>query len=277
MRRVPAPAPRLCLRRRRMAHVLLHANSNHGPRVLISDATRFAAASWSRASLQTVLHVAAVRAISAQTTNQQHCALSMGKIEQDPDWPGTSVPRLRAITERVLSLTQSELNGPWPEVRRRLLWAGGLRDIPATSHAFNDYNHCDLTPMADSVQDESNADGAVAQISRQNLLGPHIRQASLPDLGPGGSWSTCTNGCGQNPPSDVAHVQFRSRIAFKLVWVPPTFETFVLVDDEGKLLAKGVPQPGSGLPHIQQRKANFDIVRGGRYATEAEKLSHDSQ
>jgi hypothetical protein len=201
----------------------------------------------------------------------------MGQIERDPDFPGTSVPRLRAITERVLSLSQGELDGPWPEVRRRLLWAGGLRDIPATSHAFNDYNHCDLTPMSDGVQDESNADGAVAQISRQNLLGPHIRQASLPDVGPGGSWSTCTNGCDQNPPADVAHVQFRSKIAFKLVWCPPQFETFVLVDDAGKLLAKGTPQQGSGLPHIQQRQANFDIVRGGRYAAEAENHSPGGQ
>lgn len=34
----------------------------------------------------------------------------------------------------------------------------------------------------------------------------------------GGSWSTCLIGCNQNPPQDVAHVQFKSRIAFKLVW-----------------------------------------------------------
>lgn len=52
-------------------------------------------------------------------------AFSMGQIERDPEWPGTSVPRLRAITERVLSLDKSQLDGPWPEVRRRLLWAGG--------------------------------------------------------------------------------------------------------------------------------------------------------
>lgn len=107
-------------------------------------------------------------------------------VERDPKWPGTSVARLRAITERVQSLSQSELDGPWPEVRRRLLWAGGLKDIPSTSHAFNDWNHCDLTPMADSVQDESNEDGAVTGISRQNMLGPYIRTASLPEVGPGG-------------------------------------------------------------------------------------------
>jgi hypothetical protein len=39
-------------------------------------------------------------------------------------------------------------------------------------------------------------------------------------------------GCNRDPPQDVAHVQFRSRIAFKLVWVPnDNFDTFVLVDD----------------------------------------------
>ena len=71
--------------------------------------------------------------------------------ETDPVFPGTSVQRLRAVTKRVLSLSQTELDGPWPEVRRRLLWAGGLRDIPATAHAFNDYNHCDLTTMYVSI------------------------------------------------------------------------------------------------------------------------------
>jgi hypothetical protein len=34
----------------------------------------------------------------------------------------------------------------------------------------------------------------------------------------------------------VAHLQFKARIAFKLVWCPPTFEKFVLVDDDGELV-----------------------------------------
>jgi hypothetical protein len=68
------------------------------------------------------------------------------------------------------------------------------------------------------------------------------RIASLPELGPGGSWSTCANGCNQDPPQDVAHIQFRSRIAFKLVWAPTeNFDTFVLVDDDGIELARGNP------------------------------------
>ena len=69
---------------------------------------------------------------------------------------------------------------------------------------------------------------------------------------------------------DVAHVQFRSRIAFKLVWCPPQFNTFVLVDDEGELLASG--SPSGALPHPQERALNFRLVLGSKYAKEAEKI-----
>ena len=86
--------------------------------------------------------------------------------------------------------------------------------------------------MLGEVAHDTN-DGSVKGIAVGNLLGPGIEIASLPELGPGGSWSTCTNGCHLEPPQDVAHVQFRSRIAFKLVWAPPAFEAFVLVDDAG--------------------------------------------
>jgi len=53
-------------------------------------------------------------------------------------------------------------------------------------------------------------------------------------------------------PNQVAHVQFRSRIAFKLVWVPPALETFVLVDDAGGpykavLIRARVRRPWLGL------------------------------
>ena len=69
----------------------------------------------------------------------------------------------------------------------------------------------DLTCMRDTVSDNEN-DGSVKMIAIGNQLGPGIRTASLPELGNGGSWSTCAIGCNQDPPRDVAHVQFRARI-----------------------------------------------------------------
>lgn len=107
-------------------------------------------------------------------------------------------------------------------------------------------------------------------------LGAGIKIASIEELGPGGSWSTCMMGCNQDPPRDVAHVQFNSRIAFKLVWAPPSFESFVLVDDAGKLLASGTPQKNSGLPDISERRRNFQLVEGSKYATEAVKFGASS-
>merc|ERR1719238_1412871 len=104
----------------------------------------------------------------------------------------------------------------------------------------------------------------VTGIAVNNRLGPGIETASLPELGPGGSWSTCTNGCHLDPPQDVAHVQFKSRIAFKLVWCPPAFATFVLVDDDGNWLTSGTPS--GAMPRLSERQLNFKLVAGSKYA-----------
>lgn len=196
----------------------------------------------------------------------------------DPEYPGTAVLRLRAVHARVAQLAAAnEFNGPWSEVRRRLLWAGGLRDITElppgmgnTSHGFNDYNHVDLTTMNDDSAFRTNNNGKnyVKQIAVGNQLGTGIVAASLTELGPGGSWTTCANGCNASPaPRDVAHMQFRSRIAFKLVWEPAThYSTFVLLDDDGNLLARGTPT-GENLPSMIQRQRNYQLVMGSKYAT----------
>jgi len=186
------------------------------------------------------------------------------------------------VRQRVKELAQDgrALNGRWEDVRRKILWAGGLRDLPEaapgqgyTGHSFNDFNHVDLTCMSDGTSDNEN-DGSVQGIAVGNRLGPGIRIASLPELGPGGSWSTCALGCHHEPPQDVAHIQFSARIAFKLVWVPnENFDTFVLVDDEGKLLAQGKPSSMEGLPAMRERQMNYKIVKGSKYAKEAEKLA----
>ena len=99
--------------------------------------------------------------------------------------------------------------------------------------------------------------------------------ASLPELGPGGSWSTCAMGCNKVPPRDVAHIQFRSRIAFKLVWVPNArYDTFVLVGDDGGLLARGTPVDGpAGLPALRERQMNYRIVQGSKHACAADDIA----
>lgn len=204
-----------------------------------------------------------------------------GTMPVDPEYPGTAVERMNAVRARVVELAQNDLDGPWEEVRRKLLWAGGLRDLPTaipgqgyTGHSFNDYNHVDLTTMLDQVSDNEN-DGAVKGIAIGNNLGNGIRVASIPELGQGGSWSTCAMGCNKDPPRDVAHVQFRSRIAFKLVWVPnERFDTFVLVDDDGNLLARGTPSDGpAGLPPLRERQMNYRIVQGSKYARVADDIA----
>lgn len=102
---------------------------------------------------------------------------NVGVEEVDPEYPGTAVTRMRAVRERVRSLTRAQLNDDWEEVRRRLLWAGGLRDLPNampgqgyTGHSFNDFNHCDLTTMAEEVVSHDN-NGQVEYVAVRNPLG----------------------------------------------------------------------------------------------------------
>ncbi|XP_059351521.1 uncharacterized protein LOC130694077 [Daphnia carinata] len=199
----------------------------------------------------------------------------------DSLYPGTAVTRLQNVQKRVKSLTPEQLSQDWQTVRRSILWAGGLKDLPNvrpgkgyTGHSFNDFNHCDLTTMRGDEADNNN-EGKVAGIAYNNRLGEGIRIASIEELGPGGSWSTCMIGCNKEPPQDVAHIQFKSRIAFKLVWTPPTFNTFVLVDDSGSLLNWGTPT--GTLPHIAERRLNFETVAGSKYAVETERKGKETQ
>jgi hypothetical protein len=130
-------------------------------------------------------------------------------VIRDPDYPGTAVTRLQNVHARVKSLTTSQLNGDWEEVRRSILWAGGLRDLPTarpglgyTGHSFNDFNHvgkfkdltfplnkrsnarahcfgfqCDLTTMLGEVSSNENL-GRVSGIAYSNQLGPGIKVSS---------------------------------------------------------------------------------------------------
>ena len=202
----------------------------------------------------------------------------------DPDYPGTAVERMMNARERVRMLEKEQklMDTPWEQIRKQILWAGGLKDLPKaipgqgyTGHSFNDFNHVDLTCMRDETSDNEN-DGRVQGIALGNRLGNGIRVASLEELGSGGSWSTCAMGCNKEPPQDVAHLQFQARIAFKLVWVPnDDFDKFVLVDDAGDFLALGKPLPP--LPSMRERVMNYQIVQGSKYAKVAERIAKEEQ
>jgi len=238
-----------------------------------APASRALAGAAPAAAARPAVRAAACRRVGRLATARAAAARAAG-MQVDPEYPGTAVERMQAVRARVLGLARGELCGEWADVRRRLLWAGGLRDLPDarpgqgyTGHAFNDDNHCDLTTMLGDVAHNENQ-GEVSMIAIGNQLGPGIEVASLPELGPGGSWSTCTNGCHVDPPQDVAHVQFRSRIAFKLVWCPPDYTSFVLVDDVGEYLNHGTPI--GVLPAERLRASNYALVRGSKYAREAD-------
>jgi hypothetical protein len=49
------------------------------------------------------------------------------------------------------------------------------------------------------------------------------------------------------------------------------FTSLVLVDDDGNELTRGTPQ--GDLPQLRERQANYDMVRGSKYAVAAEKGS----
>ena len=64
----------------------------------------------------------------------------------------------------------------------------------------------------------------------------------------------------------------RTNIAFKLVWCPTeSFDSFVLVDDDGKKLAQG--KPTGRLPSLRERQVNYKIVAGSKYAIAADKVA----
>lgn len=65
----------------------------------------------------------------------------------------------------------------------------------------------------------------------------------------------------------VNTLRSRSRVAFKLVWCPPAFTSFVLVDDDGTLLNKG--RPSGSLPPLRERQRNFEEVKGSKYSVAA--------
>ena len=62
----------------------------------------------------------------------------------DLEYPGTAVKRLQSVHARVATLSEEDLSGDWEDVRKKLLWAGGLKDLPdakpgQVSNSFQKY------------------------------------------------------------------------------------------------------------------------------------------
>ena len=130
----------------------------------ISLASAFAPINVSRASMASV---------SADGLATRRADYSVLNNAVDAQYPGTAVARMHAARARARAAT---LSGEWEDVRRRVLAAGGLRDLPTarpgagyTGHSFNDFNHCDLTCMA----------GAVASNENQGQVGAHSHALHL--------------------------------------------------------------------------------------------------
>jgi hypothetical protein len=103
---------------------------------ITSSSRRVVLSSTLKVQNQTVF-VSATGRVSASSLYTTLNGVSDGMPEQyasasvDPVYPGTAVERLQNVHRRLVELSQTEgWNGPWDEVRRRLLWAGGLRDLP---------------------------------------------------------------------------------------------------------------------------------------------------
>ncbi|CAK0838884.1 unnamed protein product [Prorocentrum cordatum] len=185
--------------------------------------------------------------------------------------------RARALTraERMLQLEQpvgAHAGMTSPKKQRRVravawvsLMPGGLKEDYSTSHAFNDDNHCDLTTMAvqEGIGDQklvlclrgspAAAEEAMSEDPADRQLGGTEREGPALDM------------------NRAERQKHQGRIAFKLVWAPPDFSQFVLVDDEGRELRRG--RPTGSLPPARARQGNFELVAGGKYALAAEALA----
>jgi len=193
-------------------------------------------------------------------------------------YPGTSEERRNIIINNIKNMDNSEFENIkyWEELRKKLVKAGGLKDDNYdTMHIFSDFNHCDLTPIKKSYYCNEN-NGQVEGIHYSNSLCSVIKNNSLSlesknkkgkkIINNDGSWGTCMIGCDKNPPQDVAHLQFKCKIAFKLIWLPGKnglFENFVLVGDDGKILKKG-NNLDIVYPPFDQRKMNYEVVKNSK-------------
>ena len=135
-------------------------------------------ASRARASSSPLLLLLLLVAVAAVFLASSSAAMSAAAASAA--FPGTSLRRMEMIRRRIRALEPHELSREWPEVRRTLLRAAGLRDVSDrrrvgtgyTGHCFQDSNHCDATAMLLERSDDRNT-GALG-VHRAIAIGNHL-------------------------------------------------------------------------------------------------------
>lgn len=108
-------------------HLLRLAASSLIVSASLPQVSPFSSSSRNFISKLSIISIAARRSFASET----ECNAYKEEIQSqmyDTEYPGTAVQRLNAVHERVKVISaDGSLNGRWEEVRRRILWAGGLR------------------------------------------------------------------------------------------------------------------------------------------------------
>lgn len=107
-----------------------------------------------------------------------------------------------------------------------------------------------------------------SRVSNANLNGDWEAEV-LPALRGGGGGGTFIDCCKAFSSSPGEYSP-----AWWMVWVPPWFSSFVIVDDDGNGLNVGTPKAGSsGLPPLHERVKNFRLVENNKYGSFAKEFS----
>ena len=142
--------------------------------------------------------------------------------------------------------SRSELEQPWPAVRLSLLKCCGLyagenqrssstTDDARTQHCFADANHMECCVPPKKTYNNSNANGRVQGISRQNRL---------PFASHNGCWCTCQS-------AQVCKNQFGTLPRWTAVWV----QKCLVIARGDTILVAGFPKPP--LPPLNIRRQSY--------------------
>lgn len=67
--------------------------------------------------------------LTKHRNNMSSLSSTSSSVNVDTEYPGTAVERLNKVRARVATLSKEDLSGDWEDVRRKILWAGGLKDL----------------------------------------------------------------------------------------------------------------------------------------------------